>query len=89
MHITPRDRFRALFDGGIFVEVKVDEPMADPLHFRDQKKYPDRLRAAQRDTGEQEAMLVAEGNIGETPIVAAAQDFSQRAGHGCKKEFFP
>jgi acetyl-CoA carboxylase beta subunit len=35
-----RARFAALFDGGIFTEVKVPEPLADPLQFRDQKKYP-------------------------------------------------
>ena len=75
MQITPRERFTALFDGGIFTEVKVPEPVADPLHFRDQKRYPDRLKAAQKATGEHEAMLVAEGEIGRTPVVAAAQDF--------------
>ncbi|MEZ5798531.1 MAG: acetyl-CoA carboxylase, carboxyltransferase subunit beta [Paracoccaceae bacterium] len=80
MAITPRDRFAALFDGGIFAEVKVPEPVADPLHFRDQKRYPDRVRAAQKASGEKDAMLVAEGEIGRTPIVAAAQDFSFMAG---------
>ena len=80
MAISPRDRFVALFDGGIFTEVKVRDVVADPLHFRDQKKYPDRVRAAQKATGEREAMLVAEGEIGRTPIVAAAQDFSFMAG---------
>ncbi len=73
MAITPRDRFTSLFDGGIFTEVKVPEPPSDPLHFRDQKKYPDRLKAAQKASGEREAMLVAEGEMGRTPIVAAAQ----------------
>jgi acetyl-CoA carboxylase carboxyl transferase subunit beta len=52
----------------------------DPLHFRDQKKYPDRLKAAQKATGEREAMLVAEGEVGRTPIVAVAQDFNFMAG---------
>ena len=80
MHITPRDRFTALFDGGIFTEVKVPAPTVDPLQFRDQKKYPDRLRAAQKQTEENEAMLVATGEIGRTPIVACAQDFSFMAG---------
>jgi acetyl-CoA carboxylase carboxyl transferase subunit beta len=78
--ITPRDRFTGLFDGGIFVEVKVPEPTADPLHFRDQKRYPDRLKAAQKATGERDAMLVVEGEIGRTPVVAAAQDFAFMAG---------
>jgi acetyl-CoA carboxylase carboxyl transferase subunit beta len=80
MAITPRERFGALFDGGIFAEVKVPDPVVDPLHFRDQKKYPDRLKAAQKASGEREAMLVATGDIGRTPIVAAAQDFSFMAG---------
>ncbi|WP_170574332.1 acetyl-CoA carboxylase, carboxyltransferase subunit beta [Ruegeria atlantica] len=80
MAITPRERFSHLFDGGIFAEVDVPAPTADPLHFRDQKKYPDRMKAAQKKTGEKEAMLVATGEIGRTPIVAAAQDFSFMGG---------
>ncbi len=80
MHITPRDRFNALFDGGIFTEVAVPEPLADPLKFRDQKKYPDRMKAAQKKTGEKEAMLVAAGEMGRTPIVAVGQDFSFMGG---------
>ncbi|MDA9990747.1 acetyl-CoA carboxylase, carboxyltransferase subunit beta [Paracoccaceae bacterium] len=80
MGISPRERFGGLFDGGVFVEVKVPAPINDPLYFRDQKKYPERLKAAQKTTGESEAMLVAEGDIGRTPIVAAAQDFSFMGG---------
>ncbi|MGB3280331.1 MAG: acetyl-CoA carboxylase, carboxyltransferase subunit beta [Pseudorhodobacter sp.] len=80
MAITPRDRFTSLFDGGIFAEIKVPEPVADPLHFRDQKKYPDRMKAAQKATGEKDAMLVVEGEIARTPVVAVGQDFSFMGG---------
>lgn len=80
MAISPRARFEALFDGGKFTEVEVPEPIQDPLKFRDQKRYPDRLKAAQKKTGEKEAMLVAEGEINATPIVAAAQDFGFMGG---------
>ena len=80
MAISPRERFNALFDGGIFTEVKVPEPLADPLIFRDQKKYPDRMKAAQKSTGEKEAMLVAEGEMARAPVVIAAQDFAFMAG---------
>ena len=80
MPITPRDRFASLFDGGIFSEVEVPMPIADPLQFRDQKKYPDRMKAAQKATGETDAMLVARGEIGRTPIIAVAQDFSFMGG---------
>ncbi len=75
MPISPRERFDALFDGGIYTEIDVPEPVADPLGFRDQKKYPDRMKAAQKKTDEKEAMLLAEGEIGRTPIIAAGQDF--------------
>ena len=80
MPITPRARFEALFDGGVFSEVQVPVPVPDPLHFRDQKRYPDRMKTAQRGTGEFEAMLVAEGEVGRTRIVAAGQDFSFMGG---------
>lgn len=78
--LSPRKRFEALFDNGVFTEIKVPEPIADPLHFKDQKRYPDRLKAAQKATGEKEAMLVAEGEMNRTPIVAAAQDFAFMGG---------
>ncbi|WP_372887807.1 acetyl-CoA carboxylase, carboxyltransferase subunit beta [Shimia sp.] len=80
MAITARDRFTALFDGGAFAEIEVPTPVADPLQFRDQKKYPDRMKGAQKKTGEKEAMLVAEGEIGRTPIIAACQNFAFMGG---------
>ena len=80
MPISPRSRFKHLFDGGVFVEIDVPKPITDPLQFKDQKKYPDRMKAAQKKSSEKEAMLVAEGEIGRTPIVAAAQDFSFMGG---------
>ncbi|MZR13562.1 acetyl-CoA carboxylase carboxyltransferase subunit beta [Maritimibacter sp. DP07] len=80
MAMTPRERFSKLFDGGTFAEVSVPAPIDDPLKFKDQKRYPERMKAAQKSTGEREAMLVAEGEIGRTPIVAACQDFSFMGG---------
>ena len=80
MPIKPRDRFVNLFDGGIFIEIKVPKPIIDPLQFKDQKKYPDRVKSAQKTTGEAEAILIAEGEMGRTPVVIAAQDFSFMGG---------
>ena len=80
MPIGPRERFAQLFDNGLCTEVPVPEPVADPLQFRDQKRYPERLKAAQKATGEREAMLVVEGEICRTPVVAAAQDFAFMGG---------
>lgn len=80
MAITPRARMAALFDGGVFTEVTIPEPVVDPLSFKDQKKYPDRMKAAQKKTGEKEAMLVGAGDIGRTPVIVAAQDFAFMGG---------
>jgi acetyl-CoA carboxylase carboxyl transferase subunit beta len=80
MPLKPRERFASFFDGGLYHEIDVPAPLADPLHFRDQKKYPDRMRAAQKTTGEKEAMLVAEGEVLRTRLVAVAQDFNFMAG---------
>ena len=80
MKITVRARFEALFDGGIFTEIDVPNPKADPLNFRDQKRYPERMKLAQKTTGEKEAMIVAIGDLGRTPIVAAGQDFAFMGG---------
>lgn len=80
MAISPRDRFEALFDGGLFKEIAVPDPVQDPLQFRDEKRYPDRLRDARRKTGEHEAMLVAEGEIAKLRVVAVGQDFAFMGG---------
>jgi hypothetical protein len=78
--ITPRDGSRRCSTAASSPRWRCPIRSADPLQFRDQKKYPDRMKAAQKATGEREAMLVAEGEIGRTPVVAAAQDFAFMGG---------
>ncbi|MBV1868686.1 MAG: acetyl-CoA carboxylase, carboxyltransferase subunit beta [Marinosulfonomonas sp.] len=80
MALRARDRLATLFDLGVFTEVPIPDPITDPLNFRDQKRYPDRMKAAQKSTGEKDAMLVGEGSIGKTPVVVAVQDFSFMGG---------
>jgi acetyl-CoA carboxylase carboxyl transferase subunit beta len=80
MGMDPRERFESLFDGGVYVEVPVEEPLADPLSFRDQKRYSDRMKDARKKTGEQEAMLVAKGRLSGVEIVAACQNFAFMGG---------
>jgi acetyl-CoA carboxylase carboxyl transferase subunit beta len=80
MAITPRARFKTLFDGGVFVEVEVPEALADPLHFRDSKRYTDRMKDTRKKTGEHEAMLVVQGDIFGLPTVCAGQDFTFMGG---------
>ncbi len=80
LRIAPRERFADMFDGGLFTEVEVPAAVADPLSFKDQKKYPDRMKAAIKKTQENEAMLVAEGEMGRAPVVLAGQDFGFMGG---------
>lgn len=78
--IAPRKRFAHLFDGGAYREVEVPQPPVDPLNFRDQRKYSDRLRSTQAKVGSTDAILVAEGEILKTKFVVAAQDFDFMGG---------
>ena len=50
MNISPRDRLKNLFDDGKFIELDVPKPINDPLSFKDQKKYPERMKSAQKKT---------------------------------------
>lgn len=80
MPIPPRHRFDNLFDNQLYDLIRVVAPKEDPLGFRDSKRYTDRLKEARRKTDEKEAMLVADGNVGSTRMVVAAQDFNFMAG---------
>ncbi|MEM7506541.1 MAG: acetyl-CoA carboxylase, carboxyltransferase subunit beta [Pseudomonadota bacterium] len=80
MAITPCERFKSLFDGGIFAEIEVPEPIADPLNFRDSKRYSERMRDARKNTEETEAMLVAQGTLHGVTTICAGQDFSFMGG---------
>ena len=80
MYISPRERFETMFDGGIYVDIDVPEPIADPLHFRDQKRYTDRIRDTRKAVGEMDAMLVAEGEVGRLNTVIAVQNFKFMGG---------
>lgn len=75
-----RQRLEILFDTGSMHEVVNDLVNHDPLKFKDSKKYKDRLLAAQKQTGEQDALIVTEGLINDLPVVVAVFDFSFMGG---------
>lgn len=73
-------RLEMLFDDGDYTSVDIPKVLADPLKFRDQKRYSDRLKDAQHKTGRQDAILVADGLMGGARTVIAAFDFSFMGG---------
>lgn len=72
--MTSTDRLKSLFDDAKFQVVKVPDAPADPLKFRDSKKYADRLKDAKTSTAIPSAVLVGEGRLDGRPVVAAAHD---------------
>ncbi|MEM7613673.1 MAG: acetyl-CoA carboxylase, carboxyltransferase subunit beta [Pseudomonadota bacterium] len=80
MYISPRERMANLFDGGLYTDVPIPEPIADPLNFRDKKRYTDRLRDARRESEGHDAMLVGEGAIGRMKTIVAVQDYKFMSG---------
>ncbi|WP_413482256.1 acetyl-CoA carboxylase, carboxyltransferase subunit beta [Morganella psychrotolerans] len=76
MRISARNRLETFLDEGSTTELGTDLEPKDILKFRDSKKYKDRLVAAQKTTGEKEALVVMKGTLKTMPIVAAAFEFA-------------
>lgn len=64
-----------LADEGSFEEFNAGISSADPLNFKDSKKYADRLRDAMAKTGLKEAVITGKGTLGGIPVVLAIMDF--------------
>ena len=80
LRISARRRLALVLDEAPQTEIGVDIEPVDRLKFRDSKKYKDRLAAAQKDTGETDALIVMKGSIKTLPVVAAAFEFSFMGG---------
>jgi len=80
MPIRARARLAALLDEGMGREIGAALGPTDVLKFKDQKKYSDRIKAAQKSTGERDALVAMEGSLKGHAIVAAAFDFAYMGG---------
>ena len=75
MRINARDRLKRFLDVGSASELAASVTPEDPLKFRDQKKYKDRLLATQKSVGETDALIVMAGTLQGLEVVAAAFEF--------------
>ncbi|WP_374242717.1 acetyl-CoA carboxylase, carboxyltransferase subunit beta [Zoogloea sp.] len=73
--IRARQRIDLLLDPEGRFEIGAEVVPVDPLKFKDSKRYPDRLAAANEDTGEADALLVVQGAIKTVPVVVACFEF--------------
>ena len=76
LRIGAEQRFAYTFDNAEYTLISVPEAPRDPLKFRDEKKYVDRLKAARAKTGASEAMQAAIGRIYGLEAVVVVQDFA-------------
>ncbi|NVK44561.1 MAG: acetyl-CoA carboxylase carboxyltransferase subunit beta [Oceanospirillaceae bacterium] len=75
MRVGARKRLEMFLDEGSLREVGADVEPVDRLKFRDSKKYKDRLTAAQKETGEKDALVAMRGELEGLPVVAVAFEF--------------
>ena len=75
LRISARRRLEIFLDKENQEELGTDIIPSDILKFKDLKKYKDRLVAASKATGENDAMVVKKGNLNGRPVVVAAFEF--------------
>jgi acetyl-CoA carboxylase carboxyl transferase subunit beta len=80
MRMGATARLKSVFDGETWIDVAVPDVPADPLKFRDERRYADRLRDARTRTGMKDAIKLGFGKLEGLPIVIGVQDFDFMGG---------
>ena len=80
MRIGPDLRLQYTFDDGKYEEIPTPDVAKDPLKFKDDQKYTDRLKKARAKTGDQDAMTIGVGSIRGIRTVVLVQNFAFMGG---------
>jgi len=80
MRISAPARLKLMFDGATWLDIGVPEVTVDPLKFRDERRYVDRLKDARTKTGLNDAVKLGLGKLDGLPVVIAVQDFDFMGG---------
>lgn len=80
MRMKARQRLETFLDADNRVELANELEPRDKLKFKDSKRYKDRIVAAQKSSGEKDALIVMQGELLGMPIVACAFEFSFMGG---------
>jgi acetyl-CoA carboxylase carboxyl transferase subunit beta len=80
MRIGPEPRFKQMFDEQAWQTIMLPKVATDPLKFKDDKKYVDRIKAARAKVGRDDCMAAAYGRIGGAHAVVLVQDFEFMGG---------
>jgi acetyl-CoA carboxylase carboxyl transferase subunit beta len=80
MRMPPAARLQHMFDGGQYEEIAIPPVAADPLKFRDQRRYSERLKEARAKAERDDAVTAARGTLDGLAVVMAVQDFEFMGG---------
>jgi acetyl-CoA carboxylase carboxyl transferase subunit beta len=80
MRMSPRARLKAMFDNETWFDVAIPEVPLDPLKFRDERRYVERLKDARSKTGLNDAIKLGYGRLDGLAVVVAVQDFEFMGG---------
>ncbi len=78
--INATTRFGLFFDYGDYEKIALPSVATDPLKFRDERRYTERMKAARAKTGMDDAVLAGIGRVDGVELVAAVQDFDFMGG---------
>jgi acetyl-CoA carboxylase carboxyl transferase subunit beta len=78
--LSATERLRSLFDGESYAVVESDLRSGDPLHFKDSKRYRDRLKQYEESVGPEDAAIVAHGEVDGLRAVIVAMEFGFMGG---------
>ena len=80
MRMGATARLKSMFDGETWIDIGVREVLVDPLKFRDERRYTDRLRDARTKTGQNDAIKLGLGRLDGLAVVIGVQDFDFMGG---------
>ena len=80
MRMSATARLKSMFDGETWFDIGVPEVPVDPLKFRDERRYTDRLKDARTKTGLNDAIKLGFGKLEGLPVVIGVQDFDFMGG---------
>jgi acetyl-CoA carboxylase carboxyl transferase subunit beta len=80
MRMGATARLKSVFDGETWIDIAIPEVPSDPLKFRDERRYADRLRDARAKTGLKDAVKLGLGKLEGLAVVIAVQDFDFMGG---------
>jgi acetyl-CoA carboxylase carboxyl transferase subunit beta len=80
MRMSATARLKSVFDNETWFDIAVPPAPIDPLKFRDERRYSDRLKDARSKTGTTDAIKLGFGKLDGLPVVVAVQDFDFMGG---------